>query len=86
MAICRWTLGSILFLSSWAAMMGPWAYVQHLASTPRLPFTAAYFGSIGLTLYFSIGVSHISLCSRPDRATRLGHRGTLPSLSACALR
>lgn len=38
-------------------MMGPWAYVQHLASTPRLPFTAAYFGSLGLTLYFSIGVS-----------------------------
>jgi hypothetical protein len=53
----RWTLGSILFLSSFAAMMGPWAYLQHLASTPRLPFTAAYFGSLGLTLYFSIGVS-----------------------------
>lgn len=38
-------------------MMGPMAYVQHLASGPRLPFTAAYFGSIGLTLYFAIGVS-----------------------------
>lgn len=37
--------------------MGPWAYVQHLLSTPRLPFTAAYFGSIGMTLYFAIGVS-----------------------------
>jgi hypothetical protein len=37
--------------------MGPWAYLQHLASTPRLPFTAAYFGSLGLTLYFSVGVS-----------------------------
>lgn len=36
--------------------MGPWAYIQHLASTPRLPFTAAYFGSLGLTIYFSIGV------------------------------
>ncbi len=31
--------------------------MQHLASGPRLPFTAAYFGSIGLTLYFSLGVS-----------------------------
>lgn len=31
--------------------------VQHLLSGPRLPFTAAYFGSIALTLYFSIGVS-----------------------------
>ena len=48
----------MLFLASFAAVMGPWAYVQHLASTPRLPFTAAYFGSIGLTLYFSLGVSH----------------------------
>lgn len=47
----------MLFLSSFAAIMGPWAYLQHLASTPRLPFTAAYFGSLGLTLYFSIGVS-----------------------------
>lgn len=54
--VVLWTLGSILFLSSFAAMMGPWAYVQHLASTPRLPFTAAYFGSLGLTIYFSIGL------------------------------
>ncbi|KAK4131937.1 SFT2-domain-containing protein [Trichocladium antarcticum] len=54
--VVLWTLGSILFLSSFAAVMGPWAYVQHLASTPRLPFTAAYFGSLGLTLYFSIGL------------------------------
>ncbi|KAK4128346.1 SFT2-domain-containing protein [Parathielavia appendiculata] len=54
--VVLWTLGSILFLSSFAAIMGPWAYVQHLASTPRLPFTAAYFGSLGLTLYFSIGL------------------------------
>lgn len=53
----------MLFLASFAAVMGPWTYVQHLASTPRLPFTAAYFGSIGLTLYFSLGVSHISVLS-----------------------
>lgn len=26
-------------------------------SGPRLPFTAAYFSSIGLTLYFAVGVS-----------------------------
>ena len=57
----RWSLGSALFLASWAAMMGPWAYVQHLMSTPRLPFTAAYFGSIALTLYFSLGVSIFSI-------------------------
>lgn len=51
-----WTLGSCLFLASWAAMMGPWNYATHLMSTPRLPFTAAYFGSIALTLYFSLGL------------------------------
>ncbi|KAK4192656.1 Got1/Sft2-like family-domain-containing protein [Podospora australis] len=54
--VILWTLGSVLFLSSFAAIMGPWAYLQHLASTPRLPFTAAYFGSLGLTIYFSIGL------------------------------
>jgi hypothetical protein len=54
--VVLWTLGSILFLSSFAAIMGPWAYVQHLASTPRLPFTAAYFGSLGLTIYFAMGL------------------------------
>ncbi|KAM3073151.1 Protein transport protein sft2 [Clarireedia jacksonii] len=51
-----WSLGSIFFLASWAAMMGPWTYLNHLTSTPRLPFTATYFGSIALTLYFSLGL------------------------------
>ncbi|KAJ8061336.1 hypothetical protein OCU04_010399 [Sclerotinia nivalis] len=51
-----WTLGSMLFLASWAAMMGPWTYISHLISAPRLPFTTTYFGSIGLTLYFSLGL------------------------------
>ena len=53
----RWTLGSALFLASFAAVIGPLAYVKHLLSGSRLPFTAAYFGSIGMTMYFSIGVS-----------------------------
>lgn len=43
---------------SWAFMMGPMTYFNHLISGPRLPFTTAYFGSIGLTLYFSLGVSN----------------------------
>ncbi|KAF2804866.1 SFT2-domain-containing protein [Mytilinidion resinicola] len=51
-----WTMGSLLFLASWAVMMGPLQYMQHLISGPRLPFTAAYFGSIALTLYFSLGL------------------------------
>lgn len=37
--------------------MGPLVYAKHLISGSRLPFTAAYFGSIALTLYFAIGVS-----------------------------
>ncbi|KAM3521816.1 hypothetical protein NHJ13051_006028 [Beauveria bassiana] len=54
---CRWTVGSSLFLASFAAVMGPMNYVYHLLSTPRLPFTAAYFGSIIMTLAFAIKVS-----------------------------
>ncbi|OAA39699.1 Vesicle transport protein, SFT2-like protein [Metarhizium rileyi] len=34
--------------------MGPMNYVYHLLSAPRLPFTAAYFGSIAMTLVFSL--------------------------------
>jgi len=30
---------------------------RHLMSQERLPFTATYFGSIALTLYFAVGVS-----------------------------
>ncbi|KAJ5562147.1 hypothetical protein N7461_000908 [Penicillium sp. DV-2018c] len=51
-----WSVGSILFLLSWAVLMGPWTYAKHLISGSRLPFTAAYFGSIVLTLYFAIGL------------------------------
>jgi len=54
--VVLWTVGSALFLVSFAVLMGPMAYLQHLISAPRLPFTAAYFGSMGLTLYFAIGL------------------------------
>ncbi|KAF2088899.1 SFT2-domain-containing protein [Saccharata proteae CBS 121410] len=56
-----WTMGSLLFLASWAVMMGPKQYVQHLLSGPRLPFTGAYFGSIALTLYFALGLHNTIL-------------------------
>lgn len=46
----------MMFLASFAAMMGPMNYVYHLFSAPRLPFTAAYFGSIILTLVFALKV------------------------------
>lgn len=57
MNLHRWTLGSLLFLASFAAVMGPMNYARHLVSGPRLPFTAAYFGSLSLSLYFALGVS-----------------------------
>ncbi|KAK4991814.1 Protein transport protein sft2 [Elasticomyces elasticus] len=51
-----WSMASALFLASWAVMMGPLTYVRHLLSTERLPFTATYFGSIALTLWFAVGL------------------------------
>ncbi|KAL4809695.1 Got1/Sft2-like family-domain-containing protein [Aspergillus unguis] len=51
-----WSVGSLLFLLSWAVLMGPMIYARHLISGSRLPFTAAYFGSIAMTLYFAIGL------------------------------
>ncbi|OOO11545.1 Vesicle transport protein, Got1/SFT2-like [Aspergillus oryzae] len=38
-----------------AFLMGPLVYAKHLVSGPRLPFTAAYFGAIAMTLYFAVG-------------------------------
>lgn len=60
--------------------MGPITYARHLVSGPRLPFTAAYFGSIALTLYFAVGVSFISCILLPADLHRhwLAHR--LPPL------
>ncbi|UNI15203.1 protein transport protein sft2, variant 2 [Purpureocillium takamizusanense] len=55
--VILWSVGSVLFLASFAAVMGPLNYMYHLLSAPRLPFTAAYFGSIFMTLLFAIKVS-----------------------------
>lgn len=66
--VILWTVGSLLFLfryslesrvilmDSFAALQGPVPYIKHLLSPTRVPFTAAYFGSLAATLYFSIGV------------------------------
>ena len=56
----RWSTGSVLFLASWAVLLGPITYAKHLVSGPRLPFTAVYFGSITLTLFFALTVGHSS--------------------------
>lgn len=51
-----WSLGSLLFVISFGVLQGPVNYVVHLISPNRLPFTLAYFGSIIMTLVFSIGL------------------------------
>lgn len=51
-----WTLGSLLFIISFGVLQGPLNYALHLISPARLPFSIAYFGSIILTLVFSIGM------------------------------
>jgi uncharacterized MnhB-related membrane protein len=52
--VILWSVGSMLFLASFAAVMGPMNYIYHLCSAPRLPFTTAYLGSIVLTLVFAL--------------------------------
>ena len=57
-------MGSLLFLASWTILLGPRTYFHHLASGPRLPFTAVYFGSIALTLIFAFQVRrHLAVLS-----------------------
>ena len=41
-------------------------HIRHLVSTERLPFSVAYLSSLGLTLYFALGVRHSSIV-RLDR-------------------
>ncbi|CAJ0905951.1 9592_t:CDS:1, partial [Entrophospora sp. SA101] len=40
-----------------ALLHGPMAYLKHVTSRERLPFSIAYFGSLVATLYFAIGVN-----------------------------
>ncbi|RSH85906.1 protein transport protein sft2 [Apiotrichum porosum] len=48
------TLGSCLFMLGFAILHGPMNHLKHIISAERLPFSAAYFGSLGLTLVFAI--------------------------------
>lgn len=50
-----WSLASILFVVSFGVLQGPVNYAMHLISPGRLLFTIMYFGSIVLTLIFSLG-------------------------------
>ncbi|SPO36702.1 related to SFT2/YBL102W [Pseudozyma flocculosa] len=57
-------LFSFLFLSppilavrpqKFSILSGPVAHLKHILSKERLPFSVAYFGSLGLTIYFAVG-------------------------------
>ncbi|CAO1615708.1 unnamed protein product [Parajaminaea phylloscopi] len=49
------SMGSLLFMVGFSVLSGPLAHLRHITSGPRLPFSAAYFGSLALTLYFALG-------------------------------
>ncbi|KAJ3146117.1 Vesicle transport protein [Geranomyces variabilis] len=50
-----YTMGSILSLTSFALLQGPRSFLIHIFTKERLPFTAAYLGSMVATLYFAVG-------------------------------
>ena len=41
---------------SFSLLIGPINHLKHLISAERLPFSVVYFSSLGLTLYFALGV------------------------------
>ena len=43
-------------MGAFGMMWGPWDTCAHLFSKERLTFTATYFGSLGATLYFAMGM------------------------------
>jgi len=49
------SLGSMLVMFGFSVLIGPINHIKHLLSKDRLPFTFAYFTSLGLTLYFALG-------------------------------
>ena len=48
-----WSVGSLLFVLAFGIFQGPVAYIKHLTSRERLPFTVFFFGTCALTIYFA---------------------------------
>lgn len=48
-----WSMGSLLFVLAFGIFMGPIAYVKHLTSRERLPFSIFFFATCILTIYFA---------------------------------
>ncbi|KAJ9114527.1 hypothetical protein QFC20_001400 [Naganishia adeliensis] len=54
--VMAFSLGSLLFMAGFSVLQGPTNHLKHIMSKERLPFSVAYFGSLGLTLYFALGL------------------------------
>lgn len=52
--VLLYTMGSLFTIGSFSLLWGPVNHVKHLCSLGRLPFTAAYFGSMFATLYMAM--------------------------------
>ncbi|KAI8618522.1 transport protein SFT2, partial [Chytriomyces sp. MP71] len=52
--VTPFTLGSLLAICSFALIKGPRAYIKDCLSKERMAWTFMYFGSLSLTLYFSL--------------------------------
>ncbi|KAJ6619046.1 ER-to-golgi vesicle protein transport Sft2 [Mycena sp. CBHHK59/15] len=50
------SLGSMLVMFGFSVLIGPINHIKHLVTAERLPFTLVYFSSLGLTLYFALGL------------------------------
>ncbi|KAH7924354.1 SFT2-domain-containing protein [Leucogyrophana mollusca] len=50
------SLGSLLVMFGFSVLIGPINHLKHLVTKERLPFSLVYFASLGLTLYFALGV------------------------------
>lgn len=48
-----WSMGSLLFVLAFGLFMGPVAYLKHLTSRERLPFSIFFFATCILTIYFA---------------------------------
>ncbi|KAI6135336.1 ER-to-golgi vesicle protein transport Sft2 [Pisolithus thermaeus] len=59
--------GSLLVMVGFSILIGPINHIKHLLSQERLPFSVVYFSSLGLTLYFSLGVSSALSLRRRER-------------------
>ncbi|KAN0080012.1 Got1/Sft2-like family domain containing protein [Tylopilus felleus] len=49
------SMGSLLVMVAFSVLVGPINHIKHLVSKERLPFSAVYFSSLALTLYFALG-------------------------------